>query len=59
MSWLAKLHPNGTMPACKIIGNAHQVFNFIHMLATSFPMETDPDWWEVYLITIKEKGGWN
>jgi len=58
MSWLNKLYPTGKMPVCKIKGEAHRVFNFIHMLASSVPAETDPEWWEVRLIILFDIKNW-
>ena len=52
MSWLNKIHPHGTIPSFKVIGTAHQVFSFIHMMADTFPIETDKDWWQVRMAML-------
>ena len=31
-------------------GKAQAVFNFIKVLATTEPIETDREWWELYLL---------
>ena len=35
----------------KMKGKARSVFAYLNILATTEPMKTDPDWWQLYLLT--------
>jgi len=39
------------MPPCRFEGKATKVLGFIDMMAKTWPIETDEEWWQVYLAT--------
>ena len=52
MSWLSKIYPESPMPPCKLYGKAGSVVGFLATLGSTWPMETDPEWWQVYVMTM-------
>lgn len=51
-SFLDTILPDGLMPTCNFRGKFGEICKFIKMLATTWPVETDKDWWEVRLLTM-------
>ena len=49
MSYLDKLVPNQPIPVMRFKGKSKCVLDFINTLATTWPVETDKDWWSVKL----------
>lgn len=52
MSWLDKIHPSDPAPVIKMKGKSKPVLEFIRMLATTEPIETDETWWQVRLLIM-------
>jgi len=52
MSWLDKIFPHKPAPIMRMRGAVKPVLEFVSMLATTEPMETDPDWWQVRVIAL-------
>ena len=36
-------------------GKAQAVFDLLNLMATTEPIETDPDWWELHLIFTADR----
>ena len=45
------MQSKGLVSGFKLIRKAKVVFDYIKVMATTEPMETDKDWWQLYLST--------
>ena len=52
---LSDIHPFEPCPVLKLSGKSKAVLDFIWTLAMTEPIETDPDWWAVKVLTMN----WN
>jgi len=59
MSWLSKILPSTSpLPALKITGKGDQVFDIIRILATTWPIDEDPRFWELRMWHLFEWQNW-
>ena len=52
---LKDMQDKGLIGIIKVRGKAKAVFGYIKIMATTVPIEEDPIWWQVRLLTMN----WN